>query len=85
MAYALLLRFDVTGPCPVLVRDDQRLDRDDGVRYRFVAEAATWEDAEAIRQELQQQIEAREIEAGFVRGPGSLFLTRRTRGRQSPA
>jgi hypothetical protein len=85
MAYALLLRFDVSGPCPVLVRADERLDRGDGVRYRFVAEAETWEDAEAIRHELQQQIDARELEAGFVRGQGSLFLTRRTRGGHSPA
>lgn len=85
MAYALLLRFDVSGPCPMLVRDDERLDRGDGVRYRFVAQADTWEDAEAIRQQLQQQIDARELEAGFAGGQGSLFLTRRTRGGHSPA
>jgi hypothetical protein len=85
MAYALLLRFDPAGPCPVLVRDDERLDRGDGVRYRFVAEADTWEDAEAIRQQLERQIEARELEAGFAGGPASLPLTDRVRGRQSPA
>jgi len=85
MAYALLLRFDVSGPCPMLVRDDERLDRGDGVRYRFVAEADTWEDAEAIRQQLQQQIDARELEAGFAGRRGSLFLTRRSRGGHSPA
>ena len=85
MAYALLLRFDSAGPCPVLVRDDERLDRSDGVRYRFVAEADTWKDAEAIRRQLERQIEARELEAGFAGGQGSLFLTRRTGGGHSPA
>jgi hypothetical protein len=69
----------------MLVRDDQRLDRGDGVRYRFVAEADTWEDAEAIRQQLERQIEARELEAGFAGGPASLPLTDRVSGRQSPA
>ena len=85
MPYALLLRFDPAGPRPMLVRDDQRLDRSDGVRYRFVAEADTWEDAEVIRQQLERQIAARELEAGFVAGPGTLFLTRRPRGGHSPA
>jgi hypothetical protein len=69
----------------MLVRDDERLDRGDGVRYRFVAEADTWEDAEAIRQQLERQIEARELEAGFAGGPASFALTDRVRRRQSPA
>jgi hypothetical protein len=85
MAYALLLRFDPAGTRPMLVRDDQRLDRHDGVRYRFVAEADTWEDAEAIRQELEQQIAARELEAGFTHRPSSLSLTRPAGQRQSRA
>ena len=61
MAYALLVRFDSAGPCPVLVRDDERLDRPDGVRYRFVTQTDTWEEADAIRDELHRKIEAREL------------------------
>jgi hypothetical protein len=85
MAYALLLKFDQAGPSPMLVRDDERLDRCDGVRYRFIAEADTWEDAETIRQQLERQIESRELEAGFAGGPASLPLTHRARGGHSPA
>ena len=85
MTYALLLKFDQAGPSPMLVRGDERLDRGDGVRYRFVAEADTWEDAEAIRQQLERQIEARELEAGFAGRPATLPLDSPARGRQSPA
>jgi hypothetical protein len=42
MAYCLLLRYDSTGPRPVLLRDDERLDGNGaGSRYRFVAATET--------------------------------------------
>jgi hypothetical protein len=58
MAYCLLLRFDSAGPCPVVVRDDERLIGGDGARYRFIAETDTWEEADAKIAELYRQIEA---------------------------
>ena len=49
MAYCLLLRYDSDGPCPVLLRDDERLDGDGArARYRFVASTETWPEANAI-------------------------------------
>ncbi len=61
MAYCLLLRFDSAGPWPVLLRDDEQVRVADGVRYRFIAETDTWEEADSIRAELYQKIEARAL------------------------
>jgi hypothetical protein len=48
MAYAVLLRLDSAGDCPVILREDsQRLSREKGVQYRFVAQ--TDEHGEAVR------------------------------------
>jgi len=63
MAYALLLKFDQAGPSPVLLRDDEQLDCGcgNGIRYRFIAETNTWEEADAMRKQLWRKIEAREL------------------------
>jgi hypothetical protein len=62
MAYCLLLRFDSAGPCPVLLRDDEQVTGGgDGVRYRFIAQTESWEEADAIMAELYQKIAAREL------------------------
>ena len=60
MAYCLLLRFDAAGASPVLLRDDEPLKGGDGVRYRFVAEAETLAEANALKERLCRQIEAPE-------------------------
>jgi hypothetical protein len=61
MAYCLLLRFDSTGPRPVLLREDEPLTGGDGVRYRFIAETETLAEANEIQQQLYRRIEAREL------------------------
>jgi len=61
MAYCLLLRFDSAGPRPVLVRDDEPLASGDGVRYRYIAEADTWAEANAIRELLDRKIETGDV------------------------
>ena len=61
MAYCLLLRVDSAGPWPVLLRYDEQLTIDDGVRYRFIAETDTWEEADSIRAEFCRKIEARAL------------------------
>ena len=62
MAYCLLLRYDSDGPCPVLLRDDERLDGDGAhARYRFVASTETWAEANAIMELVYRAIEDREL------------------------
>jgi len=66
MAYCLLLRYDVAGCCPVLLRDDERLDANQtGVRYRFVASIQTLEEAEAM---LRQCLTARTLHSDMIDG-----------------
>jgi hypothetical protein len=45
--YAVLIRIDSAGECPVIVRDGEQLPCGPGVRWRFVAQAAS--DLEACR------------------------------------
>jgi hypothetical protein len=45
--YAVLIRIDSQGECPVIVRDGDEIPTRPGVRWRFVAQAAT--DLEACR------------------------------------
>ena len=60
MAYCLLLRYDSDGPCPVLLRDDERLDGNGApARYRFVASTETWAEANAILELVYKAIEDR--------------------------
>jgi hypothetical protein len=62
MAYCLLLRYDSAGPCPVLLRDDERLEGDGAAaRYRFVASTETRAEANAIMEQVYKAIEAREL------------------------
>jgi hypothetical protein len=62
MAYCLLLRYDSDGRCPVLLRDDERLDGNGArARYRFVASTDTWAEANAIMELVYKAIEAREL------------------------
>ncbi len=62
MAYCLLLRYDSVGLCPVLIRDDERLDGNGaGARYRFIAETESREEADAILGELNRKIAARSL------------------------
>jgi len=62
MAYCLLLRYDSDGPCPVLLRDDERLDgKGARARYRFVASTETWAEANAIMELVYKAIEDREL------------------------
>jgi len=62
MAYCLLLRYDPAGPCPVLLRDDERLGNGAaGARYRFVASTETWAEANALMERVYKAIEAREL------------------------
>lgn len=62
MAYCLLLRYDSDGPCPVLLRDDERLDGNSArARYRFVASTETWAKANAILELVYKAIEDREL------------------------
>jgi hypothetical protein len=62
MAYCLLLRYDSTGPCPLVLRDDERLDGTGaGARYRFVASTETWAEANALMELVYKAIEDREL------------------------
>ena len=60
MGYCVLLRFDSAGSCPVLLREGEQLSRADGVRYRFVAETDSWDEANAIQEQLRRKIDAQE-------------------------
>ena len=57
MAYAVLLRLDAAGACPVIVSADDELPSADGTRWRFVA--ATDSLAEAVR--LHEQLHERQV------------------------
>jgi len=62
MRYTILLRFDSTGVCPVLLQEDyEPLGGEEGVRWRLVAQ--TDERGEAIRivEELRRRREAGEL------------------------
>jgi hypothetical protein len=62
MAYCLLLRYDSDGPCPVLLRDDERLDGNGArARYRFIASTESWAEAKAIMDLVCKAMEAREL------------------------
>jgi hypothetical protein len=61
MTYCLLLRFDSAGTRPVLVRDDELVASGAGIRYRFIAEADTWAEANAIRELLDRKIETGDV------------------------
>jgi hypothetical protein len=64
MSYCILLRIDSNGCAPVLLREDEELPGVDGVRYRFVAEADTLDEANAILQQLSKRTESRPEAAG---------------------
>jgi hypothetical protein len=51
--YAVLIRIDASGECPVIVRDGEQLPCGPGVRWRFVAQAASDLDACRIVVALQ--------------------------------
>jgi hypothetical protein len=69
MAYCLLLRYDSDGLCPVLLRDDERLDGNGArARYRFVASTESWAEAKAIMDLVCKAMEARELSLGEILG-----------------
>jgi hypothetical protein len=51
--YAVLMRIDPSGECPVIVREGERLPGGPGVRWRFIAEAASDLEACVIVARLQ--------------------------------
>ncbi len=51
--YAVLMRIDAAGECPVIVREGERLPGGPGVRWRFVAEASSDLEACVIVARLQ--------------------------------
>jgi hypothetical protein len=63
--YAVLIRFDASGECPVVVRDGDPLPDGPGVRFRFVAQAG--DDAEACRIVLGLQPECLALRAAANR------------------
>jgi hypothetical protein len=62
MSYAILLRLDSAGACPVLLREDaELLTSDKGVRWRFVAETDDHVEAVRLVEMLQQRCQAGEV------------------------
>lgn len=56
MPYAVLLRLDSAGSCPLILRDDSEpLTGGDGVRYRFIAETDGPDEAARIADQLQRR------------------------------
>jgi hypothetical protein len=62
MPYAVLLRLDAAGACPVILRDDSEpLTGGEGVRYRFVAETDDQVEAVQVADLLQRRMTAGEV------------------------
>jgi hypothetical protein len=62
MAYAVVLRSDQTGACPVILRDDSKpLPGGDGVRYRFVLETGDEDEAVRVADRLWHQCRSAEL------------------------
>lgn len=59
MTYAVLLRFDPTGPCPlILPEDSEPLPGGDAVRYRLVLETGDEDEALRVAEQLWHQCRA---------------------------
>jgi hypothetical protein len=48
MVYAVLLRLDSAGPCPVVVYDDDQLLSREGARWRLVAQTDDYGEAVGV-------------------------------------
>jgi hypothetical protein len=60
MAYAILLRIDAHGARPELVREDDKLPPEKGVRWRYVARTDDYEEALRVAEALRRRCEAGE-------------------------
>jgi hypothetical protein len=61
MAYAVLLRLDSAGPCPVIVHDDDQLLCSEGARWRFVAETDDHREAIRVAELLQRRCDSGDV------------------------
>lgn len=61
MTYAVLVRLDAAGACPVIVSEGDELLATDGARWRFVAETDDLTEAIRLHAELRAQREGGEL------------------------
>ena len=59
--YIVLVRIDEAGPWPVVVGEDERLPAGDGARWRYIATADTWQEADQVRAALHEKRERGEL------------------------
>ena len=61
MTYAVLVRLDAAGACPVIVSADDELVSTEGTRWRFVAETDNLSEAIRVHGELRERGERGEL------------------------